>query len=252
MPELERWVLHRLAVLDGEVRRGYAAFDFQGVFQKLFTFATLDLSAFFFDIRKDALYCDAASSARRLAALTVMDALFHRLTTWLAPILAFTMEEVWLNRFPGPDSSVHLVDFPETPVDWRDDALAAKWSKIRAARRVVTGALEIARRDKVIGASLEAAPVLYVSDPEIAAAVKSVEMADLCITSAAQFCDGDQPSDGFSLDDVPGVRVAPGMAEGNKCERCWKVLPEVGTVSGYDDLCNRCADAVDHYAAAVG
>ncbi len=243
MPELERWVLHRLAVLDGEVRRGYAAFDFQGVFQKLFTFATLDLSAFFFDIRKDALYCDAASSPRRLAALTVMDALFHRLTTWLAPILAFTMEEVWLNRFPGPDSSVHLVDFPETPAGWRDDALAAKWSKIRAARRVVTGALEIARRDKVIGASLEAAPVLYVSDPEIAAAVRSVEMADLCITSGLILAAHEPPAEAFRLDDpVIGVVFEP--APGAKCQRCWKILEDVGR-HRRPGVCGRCDSVLD-------
>ncbi|MHA1528654.1 MAG: class I tRNA ligase family protein, partial [Alphaproteobacteria bacterium] len=242
MPELERWVLHRLAVLDGEVRKGYAAFDFQGVFQKLFTFATSDLSAFFFDIRKDALYCDAADSLRRRAALTVMDALFHRLTTWLAPILTFTMEEVWLNRFPGPDSSVHLVDFPETPAAWRDDALAAKWSKVRAARRVVNGALEIARRDKVIGASLEAAPVLYISDPEIACAVKSVEMADLCITSGLILAEHEPPAEAFRLDDSmtgSGIGVVFESAPGAKCQRCWKVLEDVGR-HGHPGVCGRC------------
>ncbi len=130
MPELERWVLHRLAELDHKVRTGYAAYDFQGVFQALFTFATVDLSAFYFDIRKDALYCDGASP-RRDAARTVLDILFHRLTTWLAPILVFTMEDVWLERFPGDDSSVHLQDFPDTPADWLDEPLAAKWAGIR-------------------------------------------------------------------------------------------------------------------------
>ena len=122
MPELERWVLHRLTELDEEVWKGYAAYDFQRVFQTLFQFATVDLSAFYFDVRKDALYCDAATSPRRRAARTVLDALFHRLVTWLAPMLPFTMEEVWLARFPGEDSSVHLVDFPETPRDWHDAA----------------------------------------------------------------------------------------------------------------------------------
>ncbi len=115
MPELERWVLHRLAELDDLVREGYAAYDFQRVFQALFNFATVELSSFYFDIRKDALYCDPEGGLRRRAARTVLDILFHRLTTWLAPILVFTMEEVWLERFPGEGSSVHLVDFPETP-----------------------------------------------------------------------------------------------------------------------------------------
>jgi len=253
MPELERWVLHRLAVLDAEVRKGYAAYDFQGVFQKLFTFATSDLSAFYFDIRKDALYCDAADSPRRRAALTVLDALFHRLTTWLAPILTFTMEEVWLNRFPGPDSSVHLMDFPPTPADWRDDALAAKWSKIRAARRVVTGALEIERREKVIGASLEAAPVLYIADPEIAAAVKSVDMADLCITSGLTLVEGDPPADAFRLEGPaadPGIGVVFAPAPGAKCLRCWKVLEDVGRHE-HQQTCQRC-DSVLHDLAPPG
>jgi isoleucyl-tRNA synthetase len=243
MPELERWVLHRLVVLDAQVREGYAAFDFQGVFQKLFTFATSDLSAFYFDIRKDALYCDAADSLRRRAALTVMDLLFHRLTTWLAPILTFTMEEVWLNRFPGDDSSVHLMDFPETPAVWRDDALAAKWSKVRAARRVVTGALEIERRDKVIGASLEAAPVLYIADPEIAAAVKSVEMADLCITSGLILGEHEPPAEAFRLED-PAIGVVFEPAPGAKCQRCWKVLEDVGR-HAHPGVCGRCNSVLD-------
>ncbi len=242
MPELERWVLHRLAVLDADVRKGYAVYDFQGVFQKLFAFATGDLSAFYFDVRKDALYCDAAGSLRRRAALTVLDALFHRLVTWLAPILPFTMEEVWLSRYPGHASSVHLEDFPETPASWRDDALAAKWSKVRAARRVVNGALEIARRDKLVGASLEAAPVLYVDDPEIAAAVKSVDMAELCITSALVLAEHQPPEEAFRLDDpVIGVVFEP--AEGEKCARCWKILPDVGH-HAHPGVCIRCDDAL--------
>jgi isoleucyl-tRNA synthetase len=218
-------VLHRLAALDAEVRRGYADYDYQAVFQKLFTFATGDLSAFYFDVRKDALYCDAAASPRRLAALTVMEALFQRLVTWLAPIVPFTTEEAWLCRHPGEESSVHLEDFPATPAAWRDDALAAKWAKVHAARRVVTGALEIARRDKVIGASLEAAPVLYVDDAEIAAAVRSVEMAELCITSGLTLAEQPPPDEAFRLDD-PALGVVFERAEGAKCLRCWKILPE--------------------------
>jgi isoleucyl-tRNA synthetase len=243
MPELERWVLHRLAVLDGEVRQGYAEYDFQGVFQKLFTFATTDLSAFYFDIRKDALYCDARSSPRRQAALTVMDALFHRLVTWLAPILVFTTEEVWLNRFPGSDNSVHLQDFPETPPSWRDNGLAAKWSKIRVARRVVTGALEIARRDKVIGASLEAAPVLYIDEPEVAAAVKSVDMAELCITSGLVLAEHQPPAESFRLEN-PSIGVVFERADGEKCLRCWRILPDVGGHT-HPGVCGRCDAALD-------
>jgi isoleucyl-tRNA synthetase len=242
MPELERLMLHRLAELDAQVREGYAAFDFQGVFQALFTFATGDLSAFYFDIRKDSLYCDPGDSMRRRACRTVLDLLFHRLVTWLAPILVFTMEEAWLSRFGEGEDSVHLHDFPETPGEWRDDALAGRWAKIRAARRVVTGALEIARRDKRIGASLEAAPVLYVEAPEIAEAVQGVDMAELCITSGLTVTENAIPNEAFRGDD-PSIGVVFERADGRKCARCWRVLPDVGTHE-HADLCARCDAAV--------
>jgi isoleucyl-tRNA synthetase len=243
MPELERWVLHRLAELDRRVRDGYARYDFQDVFQALFNFCTVDLSALYFDIRKDVLYCDAASSPRRRAARTTLDLLFHRLVTWLAPMLPFTMEEVWLERLPDEDASVHLVDFPATPADWLDPALAAKWDRIRQARRVVTGALEVERREKRIGASLEAAPVVHVSDPDLHAALASVDFADLCITSDLTLTDAPAPAAAFALDDVPGVAVVPVLAQGAKCARCWKVLPDVGT-HAHAQVCARCDAAL--------
>jgi isoleucyl-tRNA synthetase len=242
MPDLDRWVLHRLSELDGEVRRGYDAYDFQGVMQALFQFATVDLSAFYFDIRKDALYCDAADDPRRRAARTVLDALYARLVTWLAPILPFTMEEVWLERHPGEDSSVHLEDFPETPAAWSDPALAAQWASIRRVRRVVTGALEIERREKRIGASLEAAPVVHVADADTRAALDTIDFADVCIASAVSLSADPAPLDAFRLEDVPGVAVVPRLAEGQKCARCWKVLPDVGR-HAHADVCARC-DAV--------
>jgi len=243
MPELERWVLHRLAELDHVVRRGYAKYDFQGVFQTLFTFCTVDLSAIYFDIRKDSLYCDAPADPRRRAVRTVLDILFHRLTTWLAPILVFTMEEVWLCRFPGPDSSVHLEDMPETPADWLDEPLARKWDAIRKVRRAVTAALEIQRTAKVIGASLEAAPVVHVEDAEVLAALKSVDFADICITSALELTGDPMPEDAFRLPDVPGVGVVFEQAEGEKCQRCWKILPDVGS-HRHAGTCARCNDAL--------
>ena len=242
MPELERWVLHRLAELDAEVRAGYAAYDFQGVFQKLFTFATTDLSAVYFDIRKDTLYCDPVGSLRRQSARTVLDLLFHRLTTWLAPVLVFTMEEVWLERFPGEESSVHLLDMPETPADWLNPALAAKWEQIRAARRVVTGALEVQRTAKVIGASLEAAPEVFVT-PTLAALLGDVDFADLCITSGIRVLADDAMAGAFTLADVPDVAVTFHLAAGQKCERCWRVLPDVGT-HRHPATCARCNAAL--------
>ncbi|WP_299297160.1 isoleucine--tRNA ligase [uncultured Tateyamaria sp.] len=242
MPELEQWVLHRLAELDQTVREGYGAFDFQRVFSAVFTFATVDLSAFYFDIRKDALYCDGDTPERR-AARSVLDLLYHRLTTWLAPILVFTMEEVWLERNPGDDSSVHLTDIPDTPATWRNDALAAKWAGIRAARRTVTAALEIQRTDKVIGASLEAAPVVHIDDADLAAAVQALPFADICITSQIEVTTDPAPSEAFRMPETPGVAVLFEKAAGDKCARCWKVLPDVGT-HAHAGVCGRCNTAL--------
>ncbi len=243
MPELERWVLHRLAELDVRVREGYAAYDFQGVFQTLFNFATVDLSSFYFDIRKDVLYCDG-DTLRRRSAHTVLDILFHRLTTWLAPVLVFTMEEVWLERFPGDDSSVHLVDFPDTPIAWRDEVLAEKWAQVRRARRVVTAALEVQRVEKVIGASLEAAPVVHVADKVLLDILSSVDFDDVCITSDITVTAEAGPETAFTLPDVAGVSVVFEKADGGKCLRCWKILPDVGQRSN-PDLCLRCIEALE-------
>ena len=242
MPELERWVLHRLAELDHKVRIGYAAYDFQGVFSAVFNFATVELSAFYFDIRKDALYCDG-DTARRKATRTALDILYHRLTTWLAPVLTFTMEEVWLERFPGEASSVHLVDIPDTPADWLNEPLAAKWAQVRDVRRVVTAALEIQRTDKVIGASLEAAPVVHVRDAEVIEALKSVNFADICIVSDVILSNDPMPAEAFRLPEVEGVGVVFEKAEGEKCQRCWKILPDVGRHS-HAGVCGRCDEAL--------
>lgn len=243
MPELERLILHRLAELDAVVRKGYRDFDYQKMFATLFQFITVDLSSFYFDIRKDTLYCDAVDSPRRRACRTVMNALFERLTIWLSPMLCFTMEEVWLSRHPDENDSVHLQTIPDTPSEWIDAALAEKWAGIRRVRRVVTGALEQQRRDKVIGASLEAAPVVYIADKSLRGEVESVDFADMCITSQIAVEDSDAPENAFRLEDVPGVAVIFARAKGEKCARCWKWLPDVGSHSA-PQTCTRCASVV--------
>ena len=242
MPELEQWVLHRLAELDTHVCDGYTAYDFQGVFQAIFTFATVDLSAFYFDVRKDVLYCDGDTVERR-AARTVLDILFHRLTTWLAPVLVFTMEEVWLERFGGEDSSVHLIDIPETPTAWLNPELSEKWAMIRRLRRVVTAALEVQRTEKVIGASLEAAPVVYLADQAVKDVLEQMPFADICITSDLTLSTDAAPSDAFTMAEVDGIAVSFVKAEGEKCGRCWKILPDVGTHS-HVGVCGRCDNAL--------
>ena len=249
MPELERWVLHRLAELDETVRAGYAAYDFQGVFQAVFTFATVDLSAFYFDIRKDALYCDG-DTPRRRAARTVLDLLFHRLTTWLAPVLVFTMEEVWLERFPGEESSVHLVDIPQTPESWRFDATrAGEWAGVRMLRKHVTERLEEARRAKILGSSLEASPVVHLGTVANAWSSKEralehlseIDFAEICITSGMEV----RPDLVGTGEDgrPPASRIEVRLAEGAKCQRCWKILPDVGR-HAHPGVCGRCDAAL--------
>ncbi len=249
MPELERLMLHRLSELDELVRNGYDNFDFKRIFAALNNFMNVELSAFYVDVRKDALYCDAPSSLRRKAALRVVSQLFDCLTTWMAPMLSYTMEEAWTERHPDR-GSVHLQQFPEVPVEWRDEALAAKWQKIRRVRRVVTGALEIERREKRIGSSLEAAPVVHITDIELMSAIEGQDMAEICITSQIEITDSPAPADAFTLEEVPGVAAVNRMAAGKKCARSWKVLPEVGTDPDYPDITLRDAGAMREIEAA--
>jgi isoleucyl-tRNA synthetase len=251
MPELERLILHRLAVLDEMVRAAYKEYDYKRLVSALSNFMNVELSAFYFDIRKDALYCDPISSVRRRSALTVLNTLFDCLTAWLAPVLVFTMEEVWLERHKEENASVHLRLFPDVPADWRNDELAARWEKIRAVRRVITGALEIERREKRIGSSLEAAPAVFVEDPALAAAITGVDLAEIAITSAITIGNAHAaPVAGFTLSEVPGVTVVPALAEGRRCARSWKILPEVGTDPEYPDVTLRDAEALRERKAA--
>jgi isoleucyl-tRNA synthetase len=248
MPELERLMLHRLAELDPLIRGAYADFDYKRIFAALNAFMTADLSAFYFDIRKDALYCDPYSSLTRKACLTVLDQLFRCTITWLAPMLCFTAEEAWLARDPAAHS-VHLETFPEIPASWRDDALADKWRKLRNLRRVVTGALELERAAKRIGSSLEAAPLIHVGDSDLFAAAVDADLAELCITSAATLVEGEGPPDAFRLDDVRGVAVEPRLAQGRKCARSWKISEAVGLDPQFPDVTPRDAQALREWEA---
>ncbi len=246
MPELDRWVLHRVAELDKAMREGYQTYEFHRAFMALTDFCIGDLSAFYFDVRKDAIYCDAASSIRRRAVRSVLDVLFNCLTAWAAPVLCFTMEEAWLTRNPGDEDSIHLREFPAVPADWLDPALAAKWERLRALRLVVTGALEIERQEKRIGASLQARPLVHVADENLLALARTVDFAELAITSGLELVAGEGPEGAFRLAEVPGVAVEPKPAEGEKCARCWMVLPDVGSNADHPGLCHRCHEVVTH------
>jgi isoleucyl-tRNA synthetase len=244
MPELERSVLHRLWELDGKMRKACDDFHFHPLFSELHNFCTVELSSLYFDIRKDTLYCERPDSTLRRACRTVLDEVFNCLTAWLAPFVCFTAEEAWLSRFPNSDS-VHLRLFPDVPGEWQDDALAAKWTKVRDLRRVVTGALEIERAEKRIGSSLQAAPKVYAT-ADYMAAMQGVDLAEISITSSAQLIEGESPEGAFVLPDVTGVGVVVSGADGEKCERCWKVCDDLGSHSSHPTVCGRCADAVDH------
>jgi isoleucyl-tRNA synthetase len=261
LPELERWVLHRLTEIDARIRRAVETHDWSGVYPEIHNFCAADLSAFYFDIRKDALYCDRADSPRRRAARTVLDVLHRCLCKWLAPVLAFTAEEAWLARFPDEEGSVHLLDFVFVPEGWKDDALAAKWARVRGLRSSITGAVEVLRRSGEIGASLQVEATVALAPHEMKLLSPEV-WAEISIVSSAIITEdrdwrerqvqmSSEPIGGAggadfleSHQDIgPQVHVRP--APGTKCARCWRVLPEVGASAKHPTLCLRCEDAVE-------
>jgi isoleucyl-tRNA synthetase len=249
MPELERLMLHQLAEQAAVVRKAYTEFDYKTVVASLSAFMNTELSAFYFDIRKDTLYCDPPSSVARKAALTAIDMIFDAILKLLAPVLSFTAEEAWRLYRPDAEPSVHLALFPERLETFRDDALAAKWEIIRNVRRVVTGALEVERAAKRIGSSLEASPLVYISERKIFDILFDVDLAEVCITSNAMATNEDAPADAFRLNEVPGVAVVVEKAVGTKCARSWKILPSVGEDAEYPDVSPRDAQALREWKA---
>jgi isoleucyl-tRNA synthetase len=243
MPELERLILNRLYELDALVREAYNSYDYKRIVAALSNFMNVELSAFYFDIRKDALYCDPISSVRRRAALTVIDRVFDCLTAWLAPILVFTMEECWLERHSGATESVHLREMPAVPSEWADSDLAAKWEDVKTVRGYITRELEIARRDKLIGSSLEAAPKVTINDARLWDAANSVDLAEIAITSGLALVRG-------TATEGEPVVVAFAKAEGTRCARSWKYTTDVGSDPQYPDLSARDAQAMRERAAA--
>ena len=203
MPELERLMLHRLAELDALVRQAYADFDYKRIFAALNAFMTVDLSAFYFDIRKDALYCDPISSPTRHACLTVLDHLFRATVTWLAPMLPFTAEEAWLSRYPSRGRLGASGAVPDS---------AGGMARRRAGREVAQDPHRAPRRHRRAGDRARAASAsarrskptrsCYVSDPDLFAALVDVDLAEICITSAATLVQDEGPADAFRLPDV--------------------------------------------------
>ena len=247
MPELERLMLHRLAELAPIISKAYETYDYRKVITELSAFLNTELSAFYFDIRKDTLYCDPQSSVARLSSLECIEQIFRAVTLWLAPILVFTAEESWLSRYKDAES-VHLETFPHIPSEWKDEALAARWATIRKVRRVVTGALEIERAQKRIGSSLEAAPKVYMTDKDLAALIAGIDFADICITSSIEIIASDGPADAFKLDDVSGVSVVSMKASGIKCARSWRYFDPATADKDFPEITPRDAQAMREWA----
>jgi len=243
LPSLERWVLHRLKDLEKSQQKLLTSYDFAAFYSELHTFCTSDLSAFYFDIRKDTIYCDALNSTQHLAALTVMHHVFNQLVLWLAPVLSFTAEEAWhaYQKSPTP-SSIHTQCYPKLPEQWNDPAVAALWEELRNIRKVLTGALEVERAAKTIGSSLQAKLIIYVSEGWSDLWSK-LDWAELAIASQCVIVRAQVPSNAFTLEEVKGIGVVVESADGQKCGRCWKILPEVGT-GRLKDLCNRCDEVI--------
>ncbi len=249
MEPLDRLMLHRLTELDEVVRTAYQEFDYARVIGALSQFMNTELSAFYFDIRKDALYCEPPSSLKRRGSLEAIDHIFRALTVWLAPILSFTTDEAWGSRYPGA-RTVHRELFPEIEDGWRDPALAAKWEIVRRARLAVTGAIEIARAAKQIGSSLEAHPVVYVTDGKTAEALEGVDFAEVCITSDLTIALGQSgPENAFRTTDAPGVAVLVERARGVKCARSWRYFDPAAADPEYPNVTPRDAQALRELAA---
>jgi isoleucyl-tRNA synthetase len=247
LPELERFILHRLWELDARIQAAVKSYDWAGIFPDLHAFCSSDLSAFYFDIRKDSIYCDKPAALRRRAARTVLDQLHRCLCVWLAPVLVFTAEEAWTARF-GEETSVHLQTYPSIPASWHDTVLAEKWETLRELRRHVTVPLEEARAARTIGASLQAVATLPLGRDDLGL-LSEQEWAELTIVSGVTLV-YDATRDGGVLG-ADSLQVQIGRAPGTKCVRCWRVLEEVGTVAAHPTLCLRCADAVEALTCAA-
>jgi isoleucyl-tRNA synthetase len=244
--DLDRWALLRLDKLIRRVTKAFAEYEFHVVFHAVHNFCTIDLSNIYFDVLKDRLYCNAAADHERKGAQTVLYILINNLVSILAPILAFTSEEIWgYIKKPAQPESVQLLDWPASDDRYLDDALEQRMEKVLALREVVSKALEEARSKKVIGHSLGAKVQIF-ADKDWAAWLHDTEQLEkILIVSAVEIRDtGERGADAVALDDVAGVWVTVGPAPGEKCERCWMIDLSVGSDVRHPTLCARCGAVV--------
>lgn len=244
LPELEKWVLGRLHEVTSSVMTSLEGYNFNKLFNELYHLCTTDLSSYYFDIRKDALYCEGKDSLARKSVQTVLHHIFEVVTRLLAPIIPFTAEEVWKYRYGDNAESIHLEEFFEVPNTWDNEEILEKWSLLRKVRRVVTGALEKKRAEGYIGSSLQAHPVVYVTDERLEQIMDPTIFKDICIVSSLSVRCSDQSKGEFSLEEVDGVSVDIELAKGEKCTRCWKVEEDIGAIKEHPELCLRCAKAI--------
>ena len=244
LPDLEKYILHRVATLGKKLRSSVEEYTFQSWFNELHHFCSVDLSSFYFDIRKDSLYCDDEKANRCRACRTVFEILLSHLTAWLAPVLCFTAEEAWLAWKGEEADSIHLQLFPEVEESWLCQDLEERFETLRTQRRAMTGALEIARNEDDIRSSLQASLVIYDPENQLYA---DVDYAELAIVSQVEILKTEPGQGAFQLTEggsVDKIGVVVKKADGHKCERCWQILPEVGSSQKHPTLCHRCESVV--------
>ena len=238
LPELDQYILGRLTVLEEEVLKNYQIFEYQKVFSAIFNFCTNELSAFYFDIRKDSLYCDSKSSLVRRATRTVLDILFNHLLTLLAPILCFTAEEAWQSRL-GKDTSVHNQNFPKVNDNWKNSEIFSKWEHLKLIRKAVNGAIEIERKNKLLGSSLEASVEIYFKDKNVINQININDLENISIVSKLSISQANNVEDYFQSNELSDVGIKIKRVSGEKCNRCWKYFDKLN-----HNICQRCNDAI--------
>ena len=236
-PELEKFILHRLWEIDQIIQDCILSYNFHLMFTTILNFCSNDLSSFYFDIRKDTIYCDSFYSKKRRASRTLLNLLFNYMVRWLAPSLVFTCEEAWQSK--GNTSSIHLEEFLKADTKFRNDAIAKKWKQIKDIRKVITGALEIKRAEKTIRSSLESHIDVYLSK-EIKLKIENTDLAEIAITSSFAVIDYENSASGFNIEDIKDIAVAVKKAKGSKCNRCWKFESGINL----NGICSRCSEAI--------
>jgi len=222
-PELERYMLHQIFTLNKNFENYFKEYNFHKLYKELLNFCSLDLSAYYFDIRKDILYCDEIKSLKRQICINLLGLILDILLKWFAPILSFTTEEIFQIINVEKKSSIHLETFPKVPLLWENKILFDKWEKLKIIRNVVNAAIEIKRSSKEIGSSLEADVEIYLGGDYLKL-VKDIDLSEYFITSKAKAKSMISDNKLFKLDEVENIKVFVKKAKGKKCSRCWKIL----------------------------